>query len=41
MDIFKEVSVETLSINPSVHENYKTKDYHKMCTGEIEKVLPR
>jgi len=26
-------------IDPSVHDNYKTKDYHKMYIGEIEKVL--
>lgn len=28
-------------IDPSVHDNYKTKDYHKMYIGEIEKVLTR
>ncbi len=28
-------------IDPSVHDNYKTKDYHKMYIGEIEKVLIR
>lgn len=26
-------------IDPSVNDNYKTKDYHKMYIGEIEKVL--
>ncbi len=26
-------------IDPSVNENYKTKDYHKMYIGEITKVL--
>ncbi len=26
---------------PSVHDNYKTKDYHKMYIGEITKVLIR
>lgn len=26
-------------IDPSVHDNYTTRDYHKMYIGEIEKVL--
>jgi len=28
-------------IDPSIIDNYKTKDYHKMYTAEIEKVLKR
>jgi len=28
-------------IDPSVDENYKTKDYHKMYIGEIQKVLSK
>lgn len=26
-------------IDPAVHDNYKTKDYHKMYIGEIEKIF--
>jgi flavin reductase (DIM6/NTAB) family NADH-FMN oxidoreductase RutF len=28
-------------IDPSIHDNYKTKDYHKMYIGQIEKVLTK
>jgi hypothetical protein len=28
-------------IDPSIFDNYKTKDYHKMYIAEIEKVLKR